>query len=123
MTIALWCVLAGMFTPIFATASAKLGRRFDNRHPREDLAALRGWRARANAAQLNGFEAFPPFAAAVIIATMQHAPQARLDALAVAWVLLRLVYLGFYVADLAVLRSLTWVAGIACVVAMFVLSA
>ena len=42
-----------------ATVTAKLGAPFDNRHPREWLARQSGWRARANAAQLNGFEAFP----------------------------------------------------------------
>eukprot|EP01035_Chromulina_nebulosa_P035064 gene35064-47116_t len=43
------------------------GKDFDNAAPRVMLAKLDGWRQRANWAQLNGFEAFPPFAAAVII--------------------------------------------------------
>jgi uncharacterized MAPEG superfamily protein len=120
MTTAYWCVLAAGLLPYLATLSAKVGTRFDNRHPREWLARQTGWRARANAAQLNGFEAFPLFAAAVIVAHQLGAPQARVDALALTFVAARLAYLGCYLADLHWLRSIAWFVGIGSAVAIFV---
>lgn len=120
MTTAYWCVLAAGLLPYLATLTAKLGARFDNRHPREWLAKQAGYRARANAAQLNGFEAFPLFAAAVIVAHQLGAPQPRLDTLALTFVAARLVYFGCYLADVHWLRSIAWFVGIGSAVAIFV---
>lgn len=120
MTNAYWCVLIAGLLPYLATATAKGGARFDNRNPRAWLAQQTGFRARANAAQLNGFEAFPLFAAAVIVAHLTDAPQARVDALAMVFVAARVAHLAFYLADLAALRSLAWFVGIGSAVAIFV---
>jgi uncharacterized MAPEG superfamily protein len=124
MTVAFWCVLVAGFLPYVATLTAKIGgERFDNRNPREWLGRQSGFRSRANAAQHNSFEAFPLFAAAVVIAHLAGAPQARVDMLAVVFVLARLSYLAFYVADLSMLRSLAWFAGIGSAVAIFLAAA
>jgi len=120
MTTAYWCVLAAGLLPYVATISAKAGARFDNHLPRAWLAAQEGWRARANAAQLNGFEAFPLFAVAVLVAHQTGAPQGRVDTLALVFVAARVAYIVTYVADLALLRSVVWMAGIAAAVAIFV---
>jgi len=120
MTNAYWCVLIAGLLPYLATVTAKGGARFDNRNPRAWLAQQTGYRARANAAQLNGFEAFPLFAAAVIVAHLTDAPQARVDTLAMVFVAARVAHLAFYLADLATLRSLAWFAGIGSAVAIFV---
>lgn len=120
MTNAFWCVLIAGLLPYLATVAAKAGARFDNRNPRAWLAQQSGYRARANAAQLNGFEAFPLFAAAVIVAHLTDAPQARVDTLAMVFIAARVAHLAFYLADLATLRSLAWFAGIGSAVAIFV---
>ena len=120
MTIAFWCVLVAGLLPYAATLTAKIGgERFDNRNPREWLGAQAGFRRRANAAQLNGFEAFPLFAAAVLTAHALQAPQSRLDMLAVTFVVARVLYLAFYLADQSLLRSLAWFVGIGSAVAIF----
>jgi uncharacterized MAPEG superfamily protein len=120
MTIAFWCVLVAGFLPYFGTLTAKIGGdSFDNRNPRDWLDAQSGFRKRANAAQHNSFEAFPFFAAAVIIAHVAGAPQGRIDLFAVVFILARLFYIAFYVADMATLRSLAWFVGIGSVVALF----
>ncbi len=120
MTIAFWCVLVAGFLPYFGTLTAKIGgERFDNNNPRDWLNAQSGFRKRANAAQHNSFEAFPFFAAAVIIAHVAGAPQGRIDLFAVVFVLARLFYIAFYVADMATLRSLAWFVGLGSVVALF----
>lgn len=124
MTQALWCVLAAGLLPYAATLTAKIGAAdFDNSNPRAWLARQEGFRFRANSAQLNSFEVFPLFAAAVIIAHLLHATQARVDLLAYGFVAARVLYLIFYLANLAALRSLAWLAGIVCVVSLFVVAA
>jgi len=82
---------------------------YDNDNPRQWLSNQTDWRARANNAQANTFEALPFFFAAVIIAHFLQAPQWRIDALAMAFVGLRIVYVAAYVKNLANLRSLVWV--------------
>jgi uncharacterized MAPEG superfamily protein len=120
MTTAFWCVLLAGMLPYVATLTAKIGARgFDNRNPRDWLAGQEGFRRRANAAQQNSFEALPLFAAAVVIAHLAGGPQARIDMLALVFVVARLCYIAFYVADLSTLRSLAWFAGIGSAVAIF----
>jgi uncharacterized MAPEG superfamily protein len=126
MTIALWCVLAAAVLPYVGAVAAKLGGRMPpnaNHNPREWLQQLDGWPKRANWYQQNAFEAFPAFAAAVIIAEFLHAPQGRIDMLALAFIGFRLAHFVCYVADRAKLRSLVWGGGIVCVVWLFALGA
>ena len=124
MTLAYWCVLIAAYLPIAWTGLAKFGGGggdFDNNSPREMLERTSGWRKRAHWVQLNGFEAFPPFAAAVIIAHAVHAPQGRVDLLAATFIVLRIIYGILYMADLATLRSIAWIAAVGCVVALFMI--
>jgi len=127
MTVAYWCVLAAAFVPYLFTSLAKFpGGRFGpraNKAPREFLEALCGWRKRSHWAQLNGFEAFPPFAAAVIIAHQTGAAQGTVDLLALGFIGARLAYGGLYIADLGAPRSVAWACGVACVVGLFVVAA
>ena len=81
---------------------------FDNRDPRAWLARQGDWRARANAAQANSFEALPFFMGAVIIAHQLAAPQARVDILAFLFIVLRVIYIVMYVAGLPTVRSAVW---------------
>ncbi len=116
LTVAYWCVLVASLLPIVCAGLAKWGmfgtpRRqggYDNHHPRQWLAKQTDWRARANAAQANSFEALPFFIGAVIIAHQLGASQLRLDVLAFLFIVLRLLYIMMYVADLATVRSVLW---------------
>jgi uncharacterized MAPEG superfamily protein len=120
MTIAYWCVLFMGLFPYVATGVAKKGfEGYDNGMPRQWLARQTGFRARANAAQANLFESLPFFFAAVIIASIAKAPQNRIDLLATGFVAARIAYLICYVADWPSTRSIVWLAGLACVVAIF----
>lgn len=127
MTIAFWCVVAAMFIPLCCSMTAKMsGSGFppaNNHNPREFLESLTGFRKRAHWAQQNTFESFPPFAAAVIIAHIAHASQQWVDGLAIAFVVLRILYVVFYVTDKASARSAVWMAALACVVGLFVVAA
>ncbi|QWE20906.1 MAPEG family protein [Polynucleobacter sp. AP-Kolm-20A-A1] len=120
MTIAYACVLFMGLFPYVAAGIAKKGfEGYDNSMPRQWLAKQTGYRARANAAQANLFESLPFFFAAVIIAHIANAPQTRIDLLAIGFVVARIAYLVCYVANWPTTRSIVWLAGIACVVAMF----
>jgi uncharacterized MAPEG superfamily protein len=124
MTTAFWCILVAGVMPYLFTAIAKgSGERYNNRDPRGWQARLAGLPARAHAAHLNSFEAFPFFAAAVIVAQLAQAPQERIDALALAFIALRLAYGVCYLANWPMARSLVWLAAFGCTVAMFVAAA
>ncbi len=117
--IVLAVVVSGLL-PIVCAGLAKWGfRNYDNREPRAWLAAQEGWRARANAAQQNSFEAFPLFAAAVVFAMLAGAEPARM--LPVCWffVASRIAYIGCYVADKALLRTFFWLLGMAASLRLF----
>lgn len=127
MTLAQLCLLVACVLPIACAGLAKskgFGKRrrdggFDNHAPREWLARLQGWQARANAAQANSWEALPVFVAGLFVAHQHQAAQATVDALAVGFIAARLAFIGLYLADQAWLRSLVWVAGLAACVALF----
>jgi uncharacterized MAPEG superfamily protein len=80
------------------------------------------WRARANAAQANSFEALPFFIGAVIIAHQLHAPQSRIDVLAFLFVVSRLFYILMYVADKATYRSVAWIVGLVLNIALMLIA-
>jgi uncharacterized MAPEG superfamily protein len=126
MTIAIVCVILAAFLPIIAAGIAKFGPSentgsapYDNNQPREWLAKQTGLRARANAAQANTFESLPFFYAAIAIAMILEAPQARIDVLAIGYLLARVAYIACYVMDWANLRTFVWFIGFACTVALF----
>lgn len=126
LTLAYWCVLIAALLPLACAVMAKRGtlgvpRRqggYDNHDPRGWLARQSGWRARANAAQANSFEALPLFIGAVIIAHQMGTYQTRIDLLAFLFIVLRLLYIMMYLADMATARSLAWVAALAVNIAI-----
>ncbi|MDP1740880.1 MAG: MAPEG family protein [Polaromonas sp.] len=115
-TVAYWCLLVAALLPFACAALAKWGMfgvsarlgGYDNHNPRAWLARQTDWRARANSAQANTFEALPFFFAAVIIAHQLQASQVRLDVFAFVFVVLRMAYVIMYVADMAKSRSVLW---------------
>jgi uncharacterized MAPEG superfamily protein len=122
MTIAYWCILVAALLPYFTIAASKYRPDFDNHRPREWEERLDGWRKRLYWAHQNAFEAFPAFAAAVIVAHLAKAPQGRIDALAIAFVAARIAYSVCYYADAAALRSVVWSVGFLCMIALFVVA-
>ena len=120
MTIADLCLLAAVILTIASIAPAKLdGREFDNANPRDPGYYKPGLRARSQGAHMNGFEAFPFFAAAVILAEMRGASQGAVNALAVAFILARIVYVVLYLTNRPTARSLVWSAALLINVGIF----
>lgn len=126
MTVAFWCVLIAGVIPYLFVGYAKASPDYlkeGNQTPRNWAQSLPPARLRAYHAHLNGFEAFPPFAAAVIIAFLCKAPQNTVDILALVFIASRVVHGILFIADKSMLRSLVWFVGMACTLGMFVLAA
>ncbi|SDU09533.1 MAPEG family protein [Halopseudomonas salegens] len=117
MSFPLWCLfiaallLVATKAPV-AVAMARSGNKgYDNRHPRAQQAALTGWGARAMAAHANHFEAFPVFAAGVLVAQVTGSAGTLVNTLAALFVLARIGYTVLYIKDVHLLRSLVWGVG------------
>lgn len=110
--------------PFVARAQAKTAEGFDNRLPRDQQTHLDDFGKRALAAHNNSFEAFAPFAASVIIAvsTSYRTRAPLIDGLAMAFVVLRALYIALYLGDVPGARSVVWTLGLACVIGLFVVS-
>jgi len=128
MTYPFYCLLAAIALlylskiPL-ALAMAKEGEKgYDNRHPRDQQARLTGWGGLALGAHMNGFEITPVFAAAVITAHLFQADPWWSAMWAAIFVASRVVYILLYLADINMLRSTVWTAGLVCSIALFVLA-
>ena len=125
MTIAFLCVLIASFLPIVWAGYAKMSSGFsgkDNASPRAFMETLKGKAQRANWAQQNAWEAFAPFAAAVIIANICQANPQRIDLYAGTFIVARILHGLLYIADLAKLRSIVWMIGVAATVGLYYLA-
>jgi uncharacterized MAPEG superfamily protein len=121
MTLAFWCLLAGGLLPIAIVFIAKADPDLDVSNPRDVHITQTGLRKRAYGAHLNGLEAFPLFAVAVITATLRGVPQSWLDAAAGCWLVARLLYTVVYLADLAKIRPPLWALSVLISAAIFLL--
>jgi uncharacterized MAPEG superfamily protein len=123
MTIADLCLLGAIVLTIASIMPAKINgrRQFDNAYPRDPAFYRPGLRARSLGAHANGYETFPFFAAAVVLAEMRGMPQGTVDALAVAFLLARFAYVACYLGNLPSLRSAVWSVGFLCNLAIFFL--
>ncbi|MHA7880493.1 MAG: MAPEG family protein [Saccharospirillum sp.] len=116
MTIALWCLLiAGLLVVLSKAPAMSIMSRepqgYDNHNPRAQQARLEGAGARAIAAHQNTLEAFPLFAAGVLVAQMFAPEHLLTQSLAVLFILSRVVYIWLYVRDFSTVRSLVWSVG------------
>jgi uncharacterized MAPEG superfamily protein len=123
MLISYGAVLVAGIMPVVCAGIAKSGfKGYDNSNPRAWLASQTGFRARANAAQANCFEAFPFFAMGIILALLTGVDPGTVDALAMFFIAARVAYVFFYVTDKAKWRTMVWSAAYLTVVALFALA-
>jgi uncharacterized MAPEG superfamily protein len=123
MTIAEWCIFATVMLYLLTIVPVKwIGfRRYNNSKPRDPAFYDDPLRARALGAHQNGIEAFPFFAAAVLLAEFRMAPQNLINELAVLFLIVRIAYVFTYLGDRPRLRSILWNIGFAINIAIFFL--
>lgn len=121
MNIAYWCVLIAILMPYGLVIIARFpGTTLEsNLIPRIAAESITGYQQRSYWAHLNGLEAIPSFAAAVIIAQMVNVQQDTINTLAMSFIGFRIAHAIGYILNLGVIRSLMWTGGMACVVSMF----
>jgi uncharacterized MAPEG superfamily protein len=128
VTTPLWCLFIVLLMPF---PLAFLGAYFrqqefgqaDNKNPRAQVAKLEGPGARAYAAQANAWEASTLFTAAVLTAHVTGVPAADATPWAIAFVVFRVLHAVFYLTDIDLARSGSFVGAVVCVVGLFVLAA
>ncbi len=124
MSLAYWCVLIAVLLPYALVGVAKFRPGYNNRNPRAWASKSEDYLVqRAHAAHLNAFEAFAPFAAGVVLAQLAGVAVSTINMLAALFIAFRILHGLFYIADKPLLRSVAWVAGIACPLALIVLAA
>src|SRR6202046_985429 len=125
MTIAEYCVFGTLMLYLLTIAPVKWlrFRRFDNARPRDPAFYEEPIAARALGAHLNGIEAFPFFAVAVLLAEFRTGPQRVIDELAVLFLIVRIAYVFTYLGNRPTLRSILWGIGLAINLAIFFMPA
>ena len=123
MTLAEWCIFGTVLLYLLTIAPIKwIGfRSFDNAKPRDPAFFDDPIRTRALGAHQNGLEAFPFFAAAVLLAEFRAGPQRLIDELAILFLIVRIAYVFTYLGTRPRLRSILWNIGFAINVAIFFL--
>jgi uncharacterized MAPEG superfamily protein len=125
MTIAEWAVFGALVLYLLTIAPIKWAgfRRFDNARPRDPAFYEAPLAARALGAHLNGIEAFPFFAVAVLLAEFRTGPQRLINELAVLFLIVRIAYVFTYLGNRPTLRSILWSIGFAINLAIFFMPA
>ncbi|MCB9761114.1 MAG: MAPEG family protein [Alphaproteobacteria bacterium] len=127
MTIPLWCLVVACFLPYLwvpFTAKDRTGMEggFDNDNPREQQAKLTGQARRALGAHQNSFEALPLFTVGVLVTHITGADPDLTAALAITWVVARIIYGFIYISGKGNLRTAIFSVGLLANAGMFVLA-
>ena len=115
-----WLLIYAPRLLVIAASRQEFGY-LENHHPREQQARLSGWGKRAQAAHENSFEAFAPFAAAVLVAHAGGGNSTWIGLFAGIFLASRIAYIALYLANLGLPRSCVWVIGAGSTAALFAL--
>ena len=121
MTVAEWMIFAAVILYLLTVAPFKVVGypAFDNSNPRDPAFYKPGIATRALGAHVNGIETFPFFAVSVLIAEFRQLPQNWIDELAVAFVVIRLLFVFAYLINRSTIRTLLWNLGFVVNTAIF----
>jgi|TARA_Y100000310_G_scaffold297634_2_gene330810 uncharacterized MAPEG superfamily protein len=128
MTTPFWCLLIVVALPLLLAFVGDYFRfkqfeKFDNNHPRAQVLGLEGAGARSYAAQDNAWEAVAMFVPAVLVAHLTGVAAETAALAAMIFVGARVAHAILYIANIAALRSLSFVVGLGCCLWLFYLSA
>jgi uncharacterized MAPEG superfamily protein len=115
-------LIAGLL-PIVCAGIAKWGAKdYDNNQPRVWMAEQDDWRARANAAQQNSFEAFPFFAGGVLLALVTGTDHSQIAQTCWVFIAARILYIYCYVSNQSTLRTIVWLVGYIAVIRLYLIA-
>jgi len=115
-------LIAGLL-PIVCAGIAKWGAKdYDNNQPRVWMAEQDDWRARANAAQQNSFEAFPLFAGGVLLALVTGTDHAQIAQTCWVFIAARILYIYCYVSNQSTLRTIVWLVGFIAAIRLYLIA-
>ena len=119
MNYPIWTILVAVLLPyMWATIGMlfkiKMDGRVDIKSPRDQAARLEGVGKRANAAQSNSWEALGVYTACFLTAVVCRVEPENIILPAMAWVAFRLIHGLAYLADVGLLRMLSFTGGMAC---------
>lgn len=121
----LYCIVAAavlIYVPFLAVGFARMQVGYDIAAPRAMFDKLPAYAQRATWAHQNSFEAFMIFAAAALMAYVTGVNSDLAVKAAIAFVVVRLLYSVFYIANIPIGRSLMFAIGSLCSATLFVLS-
>lgn len=111
-----------LYIPHLAVAYGRFQVGYDIAAPRAMFDKLPPYAQRASWAYQNTLEAFPIFAAAALMAYVTNVTSQLAEVAAITFLVARLLYSGFYIANIPLGRSLMFVIGGLCSGTLFVLS-
>ena len=125
MFIAYCCILVAACLPyVWATIAKSGAPGYNNKDPRGWIAKQDSYRVRnAYGAHLNAFEAFPAFAAAVLMAQFAQVEAQYVAWLSMSFIAFRILHGVFYLTAQQALRSLAWLGGFASVLGVMLMAA
>lgn len=128
MTLPFWTILFVMMLPNLIAAlgdylKVKEFGRFDNNDPRGQYALSKGAASRAWHAQQNAWEAAIFYVPSVLVAHLAGVSVEAMTTTCLVFCAARIAHLIFYIADLATLRSLSFVVALVCCLRLFWLAA
>lgn len=85
---------------------------YNNHHPRAQQTSLKGWGARAMAAHQNSFESLIIFSTAILTALATQHTSSTIIALALTYLVSRVIYQIFYLLNWSSLRTCIWAVGL-----------
>lgn len=113
-------IAAGLvFVPYILVAYGRVKSGFDPNAPRAIFDKLPPYAQRATWAHQNAFESFTLFAPAAILVCLAQAASPYTNAVVVTYLVTRLAHSVFYIAGIAALRGLAWIASIACIASLY----
>lgn len=125
MLIGFVCVFLASLLPLLWIAFAKVNAGFKGKHnydPRKFMEQAEGRAHRALCAEKNALEAFPMFAAAVIIASICQVNELSIALISILYIIVRVFHGVCYIANCPKERSLVWFVGVGCCATLYLLS-
>ncbi len=108
-----------VYLPYVLVAYGRVQAGYDPNAPRAIFDKLPPYAQRAAWAHQNAFESFTLFAPAVILVLLAQGASAYTNAVVVTYLVSRLAHSSFYIANLGLLRGLSWMVSIGCIASLY----